>query len=305
MTGGRIILPPTNPSLDANGDPVSGAILTFYLNGTTTLTPVYTTAALSVPLANPLTADSAGLFPQIYADDELAYSVKWSRTGLADKTYDDIHTDHYGPDPTYAVLTSGTGVTYTTPAGAKQLRIRMVGGGGGGGGSGSGTPGNGTAGTDTSFNTAALNAKGGSGASGNANQGGAGGTAGAGTANFRTNGGPGASAGAATAAIGAFGGLGGSSLLGGGAAAPAGNTAGTAASANTGGGGSGAGVGNTAGTFGGGGGGAGEYVEYIINTPAASYTYTVGPGGVGGAAGTSGNAGGAGGSGVIIVEARF
>jgi hypothetical protein len=93
MTGGRIILPPTNPSLDANGDPVSGSTLTFYQNGTTSLVSIYSNKALTVPLANPLTSDSAGVFPQVWVSNSAGYSVKWSRTGLADVTFDDIYPD--------------------------------------------------------------------------------------------------------------------------------------------------------------------------------------------------------------------
>jgi hypothetical protein len=93
MTSGRIILPPTNPSLDANGNPVSGATLTYYENGTTTLVSIYSDAALSVPLANPLSSDAAGVFPQVWAPNDIGYSVKWSRTGLADVTFDDIFPD--------------------------------------------------------------------------------------------------------------------------------------------------------------------------------------------------------------------
>jgi hypothetical protein len=48
------------------------------------------------------------------------------------------------------------------------------------------------------------------------------------------------------------------------------------------------------------GGGAGGYVEKLITSPAATYTYTVGTGGAGGAAGTL--AGGNGAAGIIIVD---
>ena len=60
-------------------------------------------------------------------------------------------------------------------------------------------------------------------------------------------------------------------------------------------------MGNAAGNSGGGA-GAGEYVELIINNPAATYTYTIGAGGTAGTAGSSGGAGNAGGTGVIIVD---
>jgi hypothetical protein len=60
------------------------------------------------------------------------------------------------------------------------------------------------------------------------------------------------------------------------------------------------------GTFNGGGaGGEGEYAEILINSPAATYTYSVGAGGTAPAAGTSGWAGGAGGAGYIIVDEYY
>ena len=47
------------------------------------------------------------------------------------------------------------------------------------------------------------------------------------------------------------------------------------------------------------GGGAGEYVEWISNSPAGTYTYTVGASAAGGTGITNG---GAGGSGIIIID---
>jgi hypothetical protein len=53
------------------------------------------------------------------------------------------------------------------------------------------------------------------------------------------------------------------------------------------------------------GGGAGGYVEAIITSPSATYSYAVGAGGAGASAGTNGFAGGNGGSGVIFITAYF
>lgn len=295
MTGGRIILPPTNPSLDSNGNPVSGSTLTYYQNGTTTPVSIYAEAALSTPLANPLTSDSAGVFPQVYAADTATYSVKWTRTGYSDVTYNDIHTDHYTVAQTQTRLNSGTNQTYTTPVGCRQLKIRMVGGGGGGGGSGTGDGGNGTAGGDTTFASTTYTAKGGGGATGNANAGGSAGTGGSGTG-LSLPGSSGASSQASTSTSASVGGVGGSSVLGGGSGVPSGVAPGY------GGGGHGGNINTVASGFGGAGGGAGEYREILISPPSASYTYTVGAGGGGGTAGTSGNAGSAGLGGIIIID---
>lgn len=203
---------------------------------------------------------------------------------------------------TQTALISGT--SFTTPTGARQFRIREVGGGGGGGGSGTTGQGNGVAGGNTSFNS--IVAAGGLGASGLANQGGNGGTGGSGTASFRSAGNGGASASGASATSGTMaGGTGGGSLFGGGAIGSGNATAGANAVANTGAGGGGGGVNAIASGFAGGGGGSGEYAEIIINNPTGSYTYAIGSGGAGGTAGTSGSTGGNGGSGQIVVTVMY
>lgn len=207
---------------------------------------------------------------------------------------------------TRQVFLSGTSATYTTPANVRQIRVSLWGGGGGGAGSGSTGPNNGSAGGDSIFNS--VNAAGGSGGS-NA-LGGGGGTGGSGTASTRLPGARGQTnltvlaSGVNAYYIGGNG-AGNGGGLGGGSGSS--GSAGSAAVANGGGGGGGGGVAQAAfaiiaAYYQGGGGGSGEYVEYIINSPAATYTYTVGAGGAAGSAGTSGAAGGAGGSGLIVVD---
>jgi len=203
--------------------------------------------------------------------------------------------------PTYQIFTSGTSATYTTPAGVKYIIVRMVGGGGGGAG---GTPGTGytagSAGGNSSFNS--VVATGGSGgAAGTSAAGGAGGTGGSGSATFRIPGVQGGPSGAAAGDIvGANGG--GSAFFGGAGAGGVASSAGGTAGANTGGGGGGAG-GSTSGAFTGcSGGGGGEFVWLQINSPSASYTYSVGTSGAG-ATGT--RVGGAGAVGRIVVEEHY
>jgi hypothetical protein len=205
-------------------------------------------------------------------------------------------------------LTSGTGATYTTPANVRQIVVREKGGGGGGSGSStSGSSGSGGTGGTTSFNS--ITALGGSGGNASDYIGGAGGTGGTGTA-FRLAGNSGHGAvlginpGAANVAYagGAGGGTGG--------AVPAANyTSANNGVANTGGGGSGGPLGTTASnpTGIGNGGGEGEYAEFIINSPAGTYTYTVGAGGTAGTigAGATAKAGGTGGTGWITVDEYY
>lgn len=190
-------------------------------------------------------------------------------------------------------LTSGTAATYTTPANCKWLRVRMVGGGAGGAGTnGSNANAPGVSGGATSFGT--WTANGGTGAT-SGGAGGTGGTNGTGTLIFRMAGNPGgqfiggSALGSQNGASGPWGGAGISGYN---------SSALSAAAANSGaGGGGGSATGwNAAG------GAAGEYVEFIITSPAASYTYTIGTGGTGGGGGYNGSSGG---SGVIIVEEYY
>lgn len=196
---------------------------------------------------------------------------------------------------TRQVLTSGSGATYTTPAGCRQIRVKMIGAGGGGAAS---STNNGSTGGTTTFNSVTVIG----GAGGQSNSvGGAGGSGGSGSGDFRLSG----SAGGGAALLNAtgVGGVGGAGIFGQGAGrGGAANLAGSNGVVGGGGGGGGAAGSSLSGSAGGGGGG-GEYAEMTINSPSASYTYTVGSGGSGGSAG--GFAGGTGGGGVIIVEEYY
>jgi hypothetical protein len=194
---------------------------------------------------------------------------------------------------TRQVFTSGSG-TYTTPAGATRINLRMVGGGGGGGGVGTANQTAGGAGGDTTFST--LTASGGGASAG------AVGTGTNGDINISGTLGGGAS----TGNFDVPGGDGGGTPFGGGApGGAAAGQAGKAAPSNSGAGGGGGG-GSSGGTYGSAAGGSsGGYVEKLITSPAATYAYAVGAAGTAGGAGTGGNAGGAGGSGLVIVDEYY
>lgn len=203
-------------------------------------------------------------------------------------------------------LTAGSG-TYTTPGGVSWIRIVLQGPGAGGGGGGTGG-GNGGAGSPTCWNTSGsacvtplFSAGGGAGGGGSNTNGSAGGTiSGSGTCYRAIPGGAGGGGNTSiSGSIPGLGGLGGVGALGGGSA----NFVGPAA--NSGSGGSGGASGNGVSATAGAGGGAGAYCEVIINSPAPSYTYTVGAIGAAGSAGTGGNAGLAGALGGIWVEEHY
>lgn len=73
MTAQRFVLP-YETVIDASGVPLPGAQLFFYTSGTDNLLATYTDAALSTPNANPVVADGAGVFPNIFLQN-LAYKV--------------------------------------------------------------------------------------------------------------------------------------------------------------------------------------------------------------------------------------
>ena len=59
-------IPPVLTALDDNGDPLSGAKLYFYESGTTTAKNTYSNMGLTTANSNPVVADSAGRFGDIF-----------------------------------------------------------------------------------------------------------------------------------------------------------------------------------------------------------------------------------------------
>jgi len=210
----------------------------------------------------------------------------------------------------YQVKTAGSG-TITTPTGAAWAKFTLVGGGGGGSGGGSAAAGTGTAGNPTCLNTAGTacttpvyQAGGGAGGSLGTGNGGTGGSiSGSGTCTDSVNGGDGLALNQSSATVPSSGASGGVSTRGGAGAKNYGNVSGSAAALKSGSGGQGGGA--DTGGYGGAGGGAGATCTAFIQSPAASYTYTVGASAAGGTAGASGSSGGAGGSGILIAEFGF
>lgn len=206
--------------------------------------------------------------------------------------------------PTRTNFTATGGGTYTTATcngvRATWLEVDLQGGGGGGAGSGTTNPA-GTAGNNSTFG--ALTA--GGGAAGSGVTPGGGGTC-SGTLgtqqNFTGASGNGTNINAASAAPG---GAGGPSYYGGAGIAGKNGADGGTALASTGAGGGGGGGNATAGVIAGVGGGAGCHIRSLIQSPAASISFTVGAAAGGGIAGASGNAGGGGASGFLEITAHW
>lgn len=75
MAAGRIVFGAWMPAVDANGVPIPNARIFFYDNETTILKSVYADQALTIPLPNPVSANSSGQFPDIWGDDAEIYSA--------------------------------------------------------------------------------------------------------------------------------------------------------------------------------------------------------------------------------------
>lgn len=124
MAAGRLVIPGFFPALDRNGDPVSGAKMYVYQNETTTLVSIYSDEALTTPLTNPVSANSAGGWPPIWADrgtdeDPVAYSVSivgpTGRVFRSPNTFDDV-VPSVDADTAAAILAEASAQTAVTAA---------------------------------------------------------------------------------------------------------------------------------------------------------------------------------------------
>lgn len=211
--------------------------------------------------------------------------------------------------PTTQTFLSGSG-TYTRPAGVKYIRVKMVGGGGAGGtgNSTSAAAGKGGDGGNSVFGPfTAGGGIGGQGATtasiGTPGSGGVLAGSPGGLSTVGTQGGLGAAVDAASSKSDTPGGFGGNSRLGGAGGGSYYGAAGYAAKPNSGsGGGGGSGI-SGGGQYPSPGGGSGAFVDTIISSPAATYSYAVGAGGT--VTAGSGYVGGAGGSGMILIEEYY
>lgn len=108
----------------ANGIPISGAKLHFYQSGTTTEITVYQDANLSTPHTNPVVADAAGIFPNIFVEETRYKTVLKDAEDVTILTTDPVLTgaalsgnEVYG---TYIDVAAAE--ADSIPAGVMQLR---------------------------------------------------------------------------------------------------------------------------------------------------------------------------------------
>jgi hypothetical protein len=72
---------------DANGNPLSGALLTYYLTGTTTPQSVYSDRLGSAPTANPVVCDGGGFAPMHFVPETPFDVVIQTSTGSLVRAY--------------------------------------------------------------------------------------------------------------------------------------------------------------------------------------------------------------------------
>jgi hypothetical protein len=90
MASGTLTPTPYQTVFDANGDPVSGALINTYLAGTTTPVATYTDVGLTVANANPIVADSSGRYVAFLSPGGSYKYVITTALGAAIRTVDNI-----------------------------------------------------------------------------------------------------------------------------------------------------------------------------------------------------------------------
>lgn len=91
MASGRLVNGNWMPAVDSDGYPIPDAYIRVYTNMTSTLATIYANEPLTVPLENPVYANSSGQFPPIWQDSALLFSLEFGSTSLGPLgTVDDL-----------------------------------------------------------------------------------------------------------------------------------------------------------------------------------------------------------------------
>lgn len=84
----KLFFYPGRSAINLNGFVAPGAQITFYDTKTTTKRAVYADSAFSVELANPVVANSAGRFPDIYINDAYVYRIVGTIPSTGESLFD-------------------------------------------------------------------------------------------------------------------------------------------------------------------------------------------------------------------------
>lgn len=131
----QFILP--SRATDANNNPLSGALLYFYLEGTTTPADVYSDGARITPHANPVIANAGGLFPAIYDDPSITYrAVLKTALGSTIADYDPylpadfaqqrVNVDDYGTGSAGMTAAKAASSILFVPSGTRTLNTDVT-----------------------------------------------------------------------------------------------------------------------------------------------------------------------------------
>lgn len=121
-----MLFTPRFQAVDANGNPYSGALLYFYQSGTTTDITVYQDSGKVTPHAQPVVADSAGYFAEIYVDTDPFKVVLKTSGGTTLETLDAVPllagASIVGADLTALEALASTGILARTASNTYALR---------------------------------------------------------------------------------------------------------------------------------------------------------------------------------------
>lgn len=94
-TGGILYVPLSAPCIGNNDTLISGATLTIYITGGSTLASIFANSGLSTPISNPLTSDASGRFVAqstlIWADDSQGYDCVLNYNNGTSFTFSSIY----------------------------------------------------------------------------------------------------------------------------------------------------------------------------------------------------------------------
>lgn len=118
----KVYFSPFQATFNSNGLPVARAMLYFFYTETEDLAPIYADADMTTPLANPVIADNAARYPNIYLDSNILYRVRETGpTGIP--LTDDI--DPYTPGQAAIVVPDLD--TFTDPSGSSNVGFIQAG----------------------------------------------------------------------------------------------------------------------------------------------------------------------------------
>lgn len=110
-------LEPIQRELDDNAIPLSGAKLRFYVNNTTTPMTVYSNAALTIAISQPIVSDAEGWYARVFIPQGIYRRTRHTPDDVLIDSKDDIDTGLSSGAGALGVSSGGTGAT--TAAGAR------------------------------------------------------------------------------------------------------------------------------------------------------------------------------------------